>query len=131
MPTPIILKHLIVALNLTATTYGHGEMMCGDPQQPKACQTGVSTASGEPFDSSIASAALPMPAHYRMRPFTVRLRLAGLETAPCVTIRVNDKSNERWLGERGLDLSPSAVAQLTRGRPTDTWSYEEGLELCK
>lgn len=122
--------HIDLALEHRATTYGWGEQRCGDVGKPRPCTEDATTASGEPFQPhSVPSAAVPAPKHKRLRPSTLKLKLQGVPGAPCVEVRVNDKANPRWIGQRGLDLSPAAVRQLTRQMPTPHWSGK--LEQCE
>lgn len=122
--------HLDLALQQRATTYGWGEHNCGDVGKPRPCTEDAATASGEAFQPhSVPSAALPAPKHKRLRPSIIWLRLKDVPDAPCVEVRLNDKANPRWIGQRGLDLSPAAVRQLTQRMPTPHWSGE--VELCK
>lgn len=122
--------HLDLALQQRATTYGWGEHNCGDVGKPRPCTERATTASGEAFQPhAVPSAAVPAPKHKRIRPSTVWLRLKGVPNAPCVEVRLNDKANPRWIGQRGLDLSPAAVRELTQRMPTPTWSGE--VEICR
>lgn len=118
-----------LALQLTATIYGIGEPMCGDYHEaPKQCVQGLTTASGEEFrPDDEATAAIPLPRNRIMRPFTIRIRLADYEDAECVEVRVNDKVNARFIGERGFDLSKKAVEMLG-GKVTHYWSGR--VEQC-
>ena len=120
---------ITTALSLTATTYGWGEKMCGDIGRPRACIDGAVTASGQPFKPSIPSAAVPAPTNRRIQPTILYLKLKGVPNAPCVGIVLNDKANPRWIGQRGLDLSPAAVQALTGRMPTPYWKGE--VEQCK
>ncbi len=112
---------LSLASGLQATTYGWSEMMCGDVGSPRICAKGAVTASGEEFDPAVASAAIAAPARLVLRPQWVWLRLAD-GPFKCVRIRLNDKSNPRWIGRRGFDLSPAAVRRLTGAVPSSAWS---------
>lgn len=120
---------LTTALSLTATTYGWGEMMCGDVGRPQSCSEGAVTATGQPFDPAIPSAAIPAPARKRIQATVLYLRLRNVPDAPCVRVILNDKANPRWIGQRGLDLSPAAVQALTGKTPVPYWKGE--VELCK
>jgi hypothetical protein len=121
-----------LALYFSATTYGYGELMCGDIGDPKPCVKGAVTASGEVFDPDIASAAVPTPTDVKMVVHVIGIKSHdGL----CIKVRVNDKSNPRWIGSRGLDLSPKAVELIT-GKKTKyfmskiercyNWRYYQG-----
>ncbi len=116
---------LVVASGLTATTYGHGELMCGDVGKPRACKVGAITASGEPFDPSLPTAAIAAPFTYRLQARTVYLKVPG---GQCRPIRLTDKMNPRYIGKRGFDLSPKAVQLLTNEEPSRTWSGK--VEVC-
>lgn len=118
---------LSLTSGLTHTTYGWGERMCGDVSSPRVCEEGQPTASGEPLDSATPTAAVPAPPRMRLRPTVVHVKLADGPWR-CHAIRVNDKSNPRWIGRRGLDLSPAAVRLLTARRPHAAWSAR--VELC-
>jgi hypothetical protein len=120
----IIFTFFLQAMPLRATVYGFGELMCGDIGKPKPCSKGAITASGEMFDPDIASAAIPVPTDKRMIAFDVFIR--GID-GECHRLRVNDKSNPRWIGKRGLDLSPRAV-EIVTGSRRPTWSGK--LEFC-
>ncbi len=120
-----MIEYIILALTLPATTYGHGEAgKCGDVGAPVACTAGATTSSGEPFDPEDATAAVPAPAKQRTRPMFVSVRSVN---GVCVQIRVNDKGNPRYIGVRGLDLTPGAL-RLLGIKPTKHWSGK--LEVC-
>jgi hypothetical protein len=124
-----IALHLNLALEHRATTYGWGEKMCGDVGKPRPCTRGAVTASGEPFrPHRVPSAAVPAPTTKRIQPRWIGLRLQGVPDAPCVAVRLNDKANPRWIGQRGLDLSPAAVQALTQNLPMPYWSGK--VEEC-
>jgi hypothetical protein len=115
-------SYFYLALTLQATVYGAGsnDYNCGDEGKPVACDSNATTASGEPFSPHvIPSAAIPMPTNRIMRPFTVCLY--NEETNKSVYVRVNDKAHNRWIGNRGLDLSPAAYKALT-GNEAKPWS---------
>ena len=119
---------LLIALasGLRATTYGHGELSCG-AYPPRPCVAGEVTASGEVFVPDIPSAAVASPRGMRMRAKWIWIRIASGPT-PCVKVRLNDKSHQRWLGNRGFDLSPGAVRLLTKRPPRADWSAT--VEVC-
>ena len=119
---------IATAMGLTATTYGWGEMMCGDIGKPRSCASGAVTASGQPFLPTAPSAAVPAPTKLRITATYIDVKLKNVVDAPCVRIIVNDKSNPRWIGQRGFDLSPAAVQALTQKMPMPYWSGE--LEEC-
>ncbi len=111
-----------IASGLTATTYGFGERFCGPIGAPEACVAGTFTASGEEFrPNHVASAAVPATARLRLTAQWISLKLGG--PYPCRQIRLNDKSNPRWIGKRGYDLSPAAVRLLTNRPATRYWSH--------
>lgn len=122
-----MVDHILLALSLTATVYGTGEQgMCGDPETPVACAVGATTASGEPFlPDEVPSAAVPLPRKQRLR--VKELKIRHTVSGNCVTIRINDKSNERWIGVRGLDLTPAALSAIGI-KPTKYWSGR--VEAC-
>lgn len=116
---------ILLAGHLQSTTYGYGEKNCGDPGQARPCEKGAITASGEEFDPAIPSAAIAVPADMRMKAHDIYVSMAE---GPCVKVRLNDKSNERWIGERGFDFSPAAVELLTGQPAVATWSGK--VSLC-
>lgn len=119
-----MMELVTVALSLISTTYGHQEMYCGDYDKPEVCAKGAITASGEEFDPNKATAAIPAPKNKILRPFYVWIKdIKGR----CRRIKVNDKANEKWIGKRGLDLTPGALRKLGI-KPTKHWSGR--LELC-
>jgi hypothetical protein len=120
-----MVEYVMVALALTATTYGHGEEgKCGDVGSPVACEQGAITSSGEIFDPEEPTAAVPAPAKQRTRPMYVSVKAVN---GDCVQIKVNDKANPRYIGRRGLDLTPGAL-RLLGIEPTKHWSGK--LEMC-
>lgn len=124
MPLALVMELLIIAQGLRATTYGYGEFFCGVRGRPRPCIKGEPTSSGEEFDPDIATAALPAPGYLHFKPFYVRVKN---HTGRCVSIRVNDKANPKWIGVRGLDLSPRAVELIT-GNAYRHWSGK--LQFC-
>lgn len=117
-----------IASGLLSTTYGHGELFCGDVGKPVPCSVGAVTASGETFHpTTVPSAAVAAPFKVRLDARWIRLKLAG--PFPCKRVRLNDKMHARYVGVRGFDLSPSAVRLLTN-RPAS--SYWSGIvEVCR
>jgi len=115
-----MLSYLLAASGATATIYGvSGEMYCGSPDSPQACDSSATTASGEPFDPTKPTAAVAIPNKYILRPGWVMLRLEG---GKCSPVRINDRMNERYVHtDIRFDLSPAAVASLG-GTPSPTWS---------
>jgi hypothetical protein len=116
---------MFLASNVKSTTYGYGEMMCGEPGQPRPCEVGATTASGEPFDPAIPSAAIAIPHNMVMVAMDMYVKIPG---GTCHKIRLNDKMNERWIGYRGFDLSPAAVKLLTGKEASSNWSGK--VSLC-
>lgn len=108
------------------SVYALGEHMCGE-NIPIKCEDGAVTASGEELVDDIPSAAIFIPAKYRMRPLTVCLKnpATGLKSL----VRLNDKGNPRYYKVRGLDLNPQAYYELT-GETAKVYSSIERLELC-
>lgn len=96
---------LLAVLNLS-TTYGHGEWNCGDIGEPRPCAAGAVTASGEAFLPSAPSMAVPAPTELRWR-----TEVVGIEAADgqCQEVRVNDKANPRYIGNRGFDVTPGVL----------------------
>ena len=124
--TAIVSAYLLVAHGLPSTTYGHSEKNCGHPSAPVACAYGAITATGERFDPSIPTAALALPASVRIRKnTTVFMRVEG---GKCHPIKVNDKMNHRYVGQRGFDLTPAAVELLTGSPAKPYWSSK--VYLC-
>jgi hypothetical protein len=118
-----MLEYLVIALALPATTYQWGETRCGDTVATE-CTAGALTASGEPLSDTVPSAALPMPTKNLIRATTIGLRSYD---GTCITVRVNDKSHPRWVGNRGLDLNRAAL-ELLVPNPHSNWSGE--VEQC-
>ena len=117
--------YVSLALTLTHSVYGvNQEKMCGDVGKPVACVQGARTSSGEEFNPDAVTAAVPAPTAQRTRITTVKLRAVSGE---CVEIRVNDKANSRFIGVRGLDLTPGALRALGI-EPTKYWSGR--IEMC-
>jgi len=113
-------QFVLLALKFHATMYGVGEDYCGDyDAEPEACAHGAITASGEVFNPEQLTAAVPMPRNRILRVAVVQLRAFDGE---CLTIRIIDKKNERFVGNSGLDLTPAVVAALTGKEATRHWS---------
>lgn len=110
---------IIIASGLLSTTYGHGEINCGDIGSPVPCEVGAVTASGVPFDPSLPQAAVAAPSDLRLRARSIKLRVDG---GPCRKIQLVDKMNPRYIGKRGFDLTPEAVRLLTGKPATAAWS---------
>lgn len=116
---------IFVASSVISTTYGYGEVNCGDIGEPEACQIGAITASGLPFDPSIPFVAIAAPTSFQLKPHSVYLKT---KTGKCHRLDILDKMNPRYIGERGFDLSPAAVELLT-GKPAHA-GWSERLFLC-
>lgn len=115
------------AIALPASVYGMGEVACGDAHKPVPCAEGAVTSSGEPFDPGAVTAAVFLPAQFRTRPHYINVRVEG---GPCVRLWLNDKGNERFAGQRGLDLTPAAYKALT-GKDAKPWSSLPSLKPCR
>ena len=116
---PTLLELLITASGLVSTTYGYGEMNCGDVGNAIACDSAAYTASGVRFEPRRPQIAIAAPANLRIRPTTVYLRL---DAGPCHPVDLVDKMNPRYIGVRGFDLNPAAQALLTGKPATRHWS---------
>lgn len=117
---------LLLASMLTSTTYGHGELMCGDIGKAVPCVKGAVTASGLPFDPTVPMVAIAAPTAMVLKARTIGLRVPG---GKCRGVKLADKMNPRYVGVRGFDLTPAAVALLTGAPATKHWSGR--VELCK
>jgi hypothetical protein len=121
----LLMDLLLIASSLPSTTYGYGETMCGDIHKPMKCDIGAITASGVPFDPQVPSIAIAAPAHLRIRPTLIYMRIDG---GKCKPVWLLDKMNPRWIGIRGFDLTPAAVELLTGKAATPYWSGV--VEVC-
>ena len=122
------MNHYIeLAISLHATVYGFNEIKCGPAHAPQSCSFDAITASGHEFDPEIPSAAIPLPHNKIMRPFIICVK--NPDTGKKIRLLVNDKTNARWIGKRGFDLSPEAFRQLT-GRLPEKWSQIPRLVKC-
>lgn len=117
---------ITLALINTATIYGYGEKFCGEPERPVPCDIRAITASGEGFNPSEISAAIPLPRNKIMRTFYLHVKDYR---GKCIKLKVNDKKNWRYIGNGGLDLTPAAVMAITGKLPNRFWSGK--LEVCK
>jgi len=117
---------ITLAILKSATIYGYGEKNCGDPEIPRACDKNAITASGERFDPTEISAAVPAPKNKRIR--TTHIWVKAYNNS-CIKLKINDKKNWRYIGRGGLDLTPAAVLAITGKLPRKSWSGT--LELCK
>jgi hypothetical protein len=129
-----MLTWIELALSLPATVYGivnpetgKGELMCGDPGKVVPCDSNATTASGERFNPQELTVAVPLPFNRILRP--VRLCLEHPKTGNKVWVKVNDKANERWIGQRGFDMTPATYEALT-GKPARPWSSIERIKEC-
>ena len=113
-------EYVEIALEQVQQVYGMGEYYCGDAgQKPKPCVKGALTASGDEFDPATITGAIPIPHNRKLRPFWICL--LSSEGEP-VAVWINDKKNERFIGQKGFDLSPAAVLALTGKPATRYWS---------
>ena len=110
---------LLAASGILSTTYGHGESMCGDVGFARPCDNTAITASGVPFDPEVPMAAIAAPEDFVLNAQYIFIRTA---TSKCFKILLADKMHERWIGERGFDLTPAVVRLLTGLEPTPYWS---------
>lgn len=117
---------ITLALMNTATVYGFGEKNCGEPGKAVSCRTGAITASGQMFDPTEISAAVPAPKNNRIR--LTHIWVKAYNNA-CIKLKINDKKNWRYIGKSGLDLTPAAVMAITGKLPSKSWSGK--LEMCK
>jgi len=122
----LLTQLLLLASMLTSTTYGHGEMFCGDIGKAVPCSKGAITASGIEFDPSVAMVAIAAPTKLVLRAKTIGLRVPG---GKCRRVKLADKMNPRYIGVRGFDLTPAAVQLLTGKPATKYWSGR--VEVCK
>ena len=86
--------YILLASMLPSTTYGYGEIMCGDVGKARSCATGAVTASGARFDTEVPQVALALPTRLRLKGRHVRLRVDG---GKCHTVALADKMHERWI----------------------------------
>lgn len=121
----MIESFLLLASGLLASTYGYGELFCGDIGKARPCSYGAITASGVIFDPDKPQAAIAMPQEIPIVERTIYLRIAG---GPCRPIQLVDKMNPRFIGERGFDLSPRAVQDLTGKRDEN---FLQAVFVCK
>lgn len=117
---------LLIASSVVSTTYGHGELMCGDSGRPVPCDIGAITASGVPFRPDVAMVALAAPEGMVLTARYIGLKVAGKK---CKRVLLADKMNERYIGIRGFDLTPAAVELLTEKPATKHWSGQ--VKICQ
>lgn len=115
-----IYKYVEGGHDKTATTYGWGEMMCGDVGKARSCSEGAITASGQVFDPELPTAAIAAPFNLRMPKTGVEVYMK-VEGGECTKILVNDKKNPRFIGKKPFDLTPGALRALGVN-PTRHWS---------
>jgi hypothetical protein len=89
---------------------------------------GQLTASGDIFNPTLPTAAIALPKNQVLRPFYLYLQV---NNGACIKVLVNDKMNERWIGKRGFDLTPTTVFLSTRRWPTDSWTGSVSLCIPK
>lgn len=111
----------------TATVYGFGEKMCGDVGKARRCSKGAVTASGQPFDPAMPTAAIAIPAKYKMPPEGMKVGLM-FEGGQCTEILINDKKHPRFMNSKPIDLSVGAVRAMG-GNPTKRFS--DKVFLCE
>jgi len=114
-----LVNYIKLAHGLLATTYGFGEYNCGPTYDPRPCDRSAVTASGERFNPDSVTAAVAAPDNVLVRPRYIAMRVDG---GSCLLVRVNDKMNPRFIGERGFDLTPAAVEYLTGEPARRDWS---------
>ncbi len=120
----LVAVYLLLNSGLPSTVYGMGERMCGE-KQTQVCDSTSITASGVPFNPLFPTAAIAIPANYRIREQTIFLRV---EDGPCKKIFLTDKMNARYIGNRGFDLTPGALIALGEV-PVSHWSKR--VFVCK
>jgi hypothetical protein len=135
IPATVTVSHMLFLASISSnfveqrksTTYGFSEAYCGDTHRPTPCAHGAVTATGEKFDPTRPTAAIPLPTNIRLRKgFHVNLQHGN---GPCVPIWVNDKKNARYRGSHDFDLTPAAVYAITGKKPTKYWSSLE-VRVC-
>ena len=117
---------LLLASLLKSTTYGYGELMCGDIGHPVKCDKNAITASGIKLDPNTPQVAIAAPAAMRLAGRYIGLYVSG---GKCTRVRLVDKMNARYIGERGFDLTPGALAALTGKKATKYWTGV--VSVCK
>lgn len=122
----LLAELLVVASGLTSTMYGIGESNCGDVGHAVPCDSSATTASGLPFDPTQPMAAIAAPEDFVLDARDIFIKTA---TSKCIRVLLADKMNERYIGERGFDLTPEVVRRLTGKEPTEYWSDQ--IFTCK
>lgn len=113
---------IMASSGLGATTYGWGEMMCGDVGKARPCNEEAITASGTPLKDDLPIVALSMPTNRILRKaHTIKISLDGGKT--CRRVLLADKKNERFAETKPWDLTPAALKKLGV-EPTKHWSGE-------
>lgn len=125
----ILANLILLAAQLPATTYGFGEIRCGDAHAPKACKSGAVTASGMIFHPDILIAAVPAPVSFKLRLGAT----ISVETfdGKCIKIHLADKKNFRYIASAsagGFDFSPAAQRAITGKAPSRSWRGR--IQLC-
>jgi hypothetical protein len=117
---------ILLASLLRSTTYGYGELMCGDIGKARKCSKGAVTASGVVFDPSVPMVAIAAPIKLRLRAEYIGLRVPG---GTCQRVLLADKMNPRYIGKRGFDLNPAALSLITGEPAHKAWSGR--VEVCQ
>jgi rare lipoprotein A len=110
IPTAVIVVALLTGLTLTAGCYRRRPGEAGAVDQVGQASwygeafQGRPTASGEPFDMYVHTAA------HRNLPFGTRVRVTNLENGRSVVVRINDRGP--WVEGRIIDLSYAAAREL-------------------
>lgn len=108
---------LNTASGLIATTYGYGELMCGEVGSPRPCNNNAVTFTGMKFEPNAPSVAIFAPKKLRFPSTFIRIRV---EDGPCGWVVLNDKGNARFFKKRGFDLTPGALLLLGI-KPSPYW----------
>ncbi len=116
---------LLIASSVISTTYGYDEKMCGDVESPRACGLGAITASGIPFNPALPQVAIAAPTTFILKARYIGLRI---KDGKCVKVHLVDKMHERWISERGFDITPRAQELITGKPATPYWSGK--LTVC-
>lgn len=124
----ILQTAILVANNLGATTYGYGEVRCGDEGYPEACTASAITASGLPLGTELPIVALSLPTNFRFRgTYWVLLSLDGGKT--CKAVLLADKKHMRFRDSKPWDFSPQAL-ELFGIVPNKYWSTSN-VTVCR
>ena len=106
----MIMEYITLASLYVSTTYGYGEMYCGDESNPATCDSGATTASGLPFNPDMPYVAVPAPVGLRIVPQTIFFWSGKYQS--CIPLQVVDKKNQRFVGKGGFDFTPGALKKL-------------------